>query len=279
MATKVKSKQISDVGQMLIDAKDDLDLAFDKIKDLILEDGVLVYRKLIVGTLTRKDREEQRSQIRTHIGPYVKMFGMFKEQILQKDLTWLMENEVNITTGKSKKANLPLSKVYAFCLRKNKDGVDKKNDRLDSIEAHLFFIFKYVCDGKADPESRKKIDAICAEYDVEEDDSAKRAVDNVVNRVSKLTKGGSLGSNQQDIASIVQALIGDGGAQGGMGGMGQLAEGLLSGKVTIPELIGQVKNSIESQQGEQQNEDSDAPQSKQSDPDDKGKDEATEDVE
>jgi hypothetical protein len=278
MTTKaIKTKQISDVGQMLIDAKDDFDLAFDKIKDLILEagqlppfkedDGVLVYRKLIVGTLTRKDREEQRAQIKTHVGPYIKMFGAFKEQILQKDLTWLMENEVNITTGKSKKANLPLSKVYAYCLRKNKDGVDK-NDRLDSIEAHLFFIFKYVCDAKDDATSRKKIDSICAEYDVEVDDSAKRAVDSVVNRVSKLAKGGPIGSNKQDIASIVTALVGDGSMQSGMG---ELAQGLLSGKVTIPELIGQVKDSIENQQGENQEE--------QTDPDDKGKDEVTEDVE
>jgi len=267
----MKSKQISDVGQMMIDAKDDLDLAFDKIKDLILEagqlppfkddDGVLVYRKLIVGTLTRKDRDEQRSQMRTHVGPYVKMLAAFKDQILQKDLTWLKENEVNITTGKSKKANLPLSKVYDHCLHKN-------DARLDSIEAHLFFIFKYVCDSKADPDTRKKIDSICAEYDVEEDDSAKRAVNSVVSRVSKLTKGGPVGSNPQDIASIVQALMGDGALQGnGMGGIGDLAQGLLSGKVTIPELIGQVKSSIEEQQGEQE-------ESQPADSDEKGKEEA-----
>lgn len=267
----VKTKQLSEVGQMLAEAKDDFDLAFDKIKDLVLEagqlppfkedDGVLVYRKLVMGTLRRKDRDEQRGQIKTHVGPYVKMFGAFKEQILQKDLTWLKENEVNITTGKSKSANLPLSKVYDYCLKKNES-------RLDSIEAHLFFIFKYVCDSKGDPESRKKMDAICSEYDVEEDDSTKRAVSSVVNRVSKLTKGGPVGSNPQDIAQIVTALVGDGSAQSGMG---ELAQGLLSGTLTIPDLIGQVKSTIEAQQGEQVD--------ANPDPDDKGKEEADGDVE
>jgi hypothetical protein len=266
----VKTKQLSDVGQALAKAKDDLDLAFDKIKDLVFEtaalppfkedDGVLVYRKLIMGTLKRKDAEEKRSQIKTHVGPYVKMFAAFKEQILEKDLTWLTENEVNITTGKSKKASLPLSKAYEYCLKKNET-------RLESMEAHLFFIFKYVCDNKGDPEGRKKIDAICAEFDVEEDDSAKRALNSVVGRVNKLAQGGKIGQSPQDIAQIVGALVGDGSSANGMG---ELAQSLLSGKLTIPDLIGQVKDSLEGQQAEPVEQEAPA------DEDDKGKEEADE---
>lgn len=248
----VKKKGLSDVGQMLAQAKDEFDLAFDKVKDLILESstlqpfkedtGVLLYRKLVLGTLKqgKKDREVQKDQIKKHVRPYKAMFEQFKDRIVEEDLTWLVENEINLQTGASKKAVLPLSKVYEHCLKKN-------TDKLDTIEAHLYFLFKHVCDEKTQGEYRAKLTAICNEYDMEEDDSAKRAVSSIVNRVKTRMPTGADGKepNVNDVTSIVQAIVGDGNMQNDMGG---LAQGLLSGKLTIPDLIGQVKQTIEASQ-------------------------------
>jgi hypothetical protein len=252
----VKKKALSDVGQMLAQAKDEFDLTFDKIKDLILEAstlppfkedvGLLLYRKLIMGTLKhgKKDREAQKDQIKTHVRPYKAMFEAFKNRIVEEDLEWLLEQEVNIQTGNSKKACLPLSKAYEFCLKKNPD-------KLDSIEANLYFIFKNVCDGKTQPEHKKKLEDICSQYQVEEDDSAQRAISSIVNRVkTNMPSGGADGKEPSvnDVTSIVQAIVGNGGMQNDMGG---LAQGLLSGKLTIPDLIGHVKQTIEASQESQ----------------------------
>lgn len=251
----MKKKGLSDVGQMLVQAKDGFDLAFDKIKDLILEasglppfkndTGVLLYRKLVMGTIKqgKKDREVQKDQIKTHVRPYKAMFEAFKDRIVEEDLTWMVESDVNIQTGASKKACLPLSKVYEYCLKKDES-------KLDSLEAHLYFLFKYVCDEKTQSEHRKKLDAICSEYQIEEDDSAKRAVSSIVNRVKTRMPTGTDGKepNVNDVTSIVQAIVGDGSMQSDMGG---LAQGLLSGKLTIPDLIGQVKQTIEASQSAQ----------------------------
>lgn len=249
----VKKKALSDVGQMLAQAKDEFDLAFDKIKDLIFEAaslppfkedvGILLYRKLVTGTSKygKKDREAQKEQIKIHVRPYQTMFEKYKDRIVEEDFEWLLENQIEIQTGNSKKAQLPLSKVYEYCLKKNED-------RLDTLESYLYFICKHVANEKTQPEYRKKLEKICSQYEVEEDDSAKRAVSSIVNRVkTRMPAGGPNGQEPSvnDVTSIVQAIVGDGNMQNDMGG---LAQGLLSGKLTIPDLIGQVKQSIEASQ-------------------------------
>jgi hypothetical protein len=250
-AVKVKQTAMTSIGQSLASSKDEFEKAFDKILDLILvatglkpfrdDTGLLMYRKLVTGTrLKVKDPNAKRDQIEKHVRPYRKLFEAYRTQIVQEDLSFIMETDIDIVTGNSKTAKLPLSKVYEYCL-KNDD------EALANLEANLYFIFKYLCDEKNEEADHKALAGICDQFQIEEDTSRQDVVSNIVSKVrnSAVAKGGEQPSMEQ-VGSIVQALIGDGDMQNNMGG---LATDLLSGKLTIPALIAQVKSSVEASQG------------------------------
>ena len=245
--TRVKRAVVSETGKMIASSKDEFELAFDKIKDLIFvatalkpfkqDTGLLVYQKLVLGTRRQKDAEDKRIQIAGHIRPYRKMFEAYKDRIVQEDLTWITEIEIDLVTGNSKTAKLPLSKVYDWCL-KNDD------DSLGTLEANLYYIFMHLTNKETEEAERKKLIAICDQYQLEEDQSTEKTVSNIVNRVKKSMPmgGGDKEPSMADVTSIVQGLIGNGGMDNDMGG---LANGLLSGQLTIPMLIENVRRAVE----------------------------------
>ena len=235
---------------MMLNAKDEFDLAFDKIKDLIFvatslkpfkeDTNLLVYRKNVLGTLRQRNLETKKAQIATHVGPYKKMLNAFKDRIGEEDLVWLTEVDIELVSGgAAKNAKLPLSKIYEFCLKHDEAS-------LTTIETNLYFIFKHLVDVKENPELRAKLDAICDQFEVEEDTSRDQTVSNIVNRVKAHmpSKPGAQPS-MDDVTNIVKAMMGDGAMQGEMGG---IANGLMSGTLTIPQLINQVKANVEAGQ-------------------------------
>ncbi len=270
MSTKrVKKKGVSDVGKMIESAKDEFDLAFDKIKDLILiacslkpwkdDVAILVYRKLILKTRKQKDITIKKDFISDHVRPFRKMLEAYHDRIIAEDLTWITESDIELVTGNSKKAKLPLTKIYEWCLKHNEN-------RLSDIEANLYFIFLHLLDEKKEAPARQKLREICEQYQMEEDTSMKDSVNSMVNTVRKHmpAQNGEEPSIDQ-IGDIVKAIVGGG---GGVDQMGGLAKGLLSGDLTIPDLIATVKENVE---GTQQEETDDIPRIV-----DKGKEEANE---
>lgn len=246
-ATRVKKAVVSDVGKMIANSKDEFELAFDKIKDLIFvatslkpfkqETGLLVYQKLVLGTRRQKDPEDKRIQIAGHVRPYRKMFEAYRDRIVQEDLTWITESEIDLVTGNSKTAKLPLSKVYEFCLKNDESS-------LGTLEANLYYIFMHLTNKDTESVERKKLIDICDQYQLEEDQSTEKTVSAIVDRVKRTmpTGGDDKPPSMNDISAIVQGLVGDGGMGNDMGG---LANGLLSGQLTIPMLIENVKRAVE----------------------------------
>lgn len=238
---------MSSAGKALASAKDEFDLAFDKIKDLIFvatgikmfskDTGLLLYQKLVLGTRRVKDDGSKKSQIAAHVRPYRKMFEAYRERITQEDLTWIMEVDIDIVTGNSKSAKLPLSKVYDWCL-KNDDT------KLGTLEANLYYIFMHLVDEAKEADDYKKLVEICGQYEMEEDTSTKQAVASVVNKVKATVAKGGVGedTSPEQLTAMVKSLIGDGTMEGSMGG---LATDLLSGKLTIQGLIENVKSAVE----------------------------------
>lgn len=259
--TKQKHVALSDVGKQIANLKDEFGLAFDQIKNIIFQvaaldewkqnDNVLFYRKLVVATNRNKDPSAKKDFIANFCTPWRKLFDTFHADILNEDLSFLTDNNIVMTTGRNKKAQLPLSEVYAYLLRNDES-------ELASLEAYMFHIFMHLVDEKKEAEYRETLKKICEQYGVEEDESSKNAVANICKTVK-----GSLGDLEgkqptlESITPIVKALI-DG--DGGMGGsMQTLAENLLNGKTDIPSLVGAVKQSFEADQAKQKGNNNNVP--------------------
>ena len=252
-STRVKKAAMTDIGQQLANAKDEFDLAFDKIKDLIFvatalkpwkqDTGLLVYQKLVLGTRKQKDRDTKRGQIAIHVRPYRKMLEAYHARIVQEDLTWIVEGDIEIVTGNSKSAKLPLTKVYEWCLKNDESS-------LGTLEANLYYIFRYLTDKEKEAAQHAALVKICDEFQMEEDTSMDQATANIVNKVKRSLPAGKVGeeASMDTVTAIVKGLVGDGNMEGDMGG---LASGLLSGQLTIPQLIENVKRAVESSQGAQ----------------------------
>ena len=235
--TKKKETQLTDIGKQLMENLNPLDLAMQKIKDLSLivaglppfkdNKDIKAYQHLMLKTV--KTRHEEHTKQNT--SAFKKMLETFRDRIADDDLTWLQENEVRIEK-KNSKAFLPLSEAYEFCMKSNEA-------KLNDMEATLFFIFLHLED--ENNESYAKIKSICNEYKLESNKGGD-AVANIVKKVRQNVPNGSAQPQAQDVMKVVQQIIG-----GGDGGdMQSLAESIMSGKLSIPQLVNQVKGAVES---------------------------------
>ena len=250
-ARVVKSKKagLSDVGKQLANMKDDFDMAFDRIKEITFmasghpqwkqEAGVLMYRKLVAATLRNKDIHKKKQFIQNFCRPWRKMYDQFRDSILGDDLGFLTKNTIVMTTGKSKSAQLPLSAMYLHFLKSDED-------KLATLEAHMFFMFMRLQDEKTEKEDRAALQEICSQYELEEDEASKSAISSIV----KTVKGSMANLNGEkpdvnNILPIVQAVLGNEDMQNNMHA---LATGLISGQTGIPDLVASVKQTVEADQ-------------------------------
>lgn len=257
---------MTDVGKTLFKSNRFV-LAFGEIENLSLlittlppfksNKHVLAYRHLLLKTKLQLKKDLENTQVvEGFTGPFIKMKDAFMARILDEDLTFLQEHEISIEKAKTE-ASLPLSAVYEYCMAK-----DETN--LNNFECTLLMLFRHLQD--PDTSEGKKLTEICKEFKKSEREVAgNNAVSNIVKKVKQnVGKGGvSEAPQTSDVMRIVQAIVGN----GEDGDIGSLAQGILSGQVTIPQLVEQVKSAVEGGQ----NDDAD-----QTEDDDKGKSEDNE---
>lgn len=247
----MKKAVMSPLGQELANMKSAHDLAFEQIKNLVLmiaglpefrdNTGVLLYRKLVVGVIKQKDPEKKKDFIVAQIKPWLKLYNAFRDNILREDLEFLSdktEETIKLITGNSKNAVLPLGDAYIYLLKNNVEQVD-------DMQAKLFFLFRHLVSEGAD--DRKKLDKICEQFEQAdaEDKVAGNAINTIVNKV-KGQMGSAVGQNGQpdmnNIGAIVQSIFSDTQLQNGMG---NLANGVMTGQISIPDLIKSVQKNVQ----------------------------------
>jgi hypothetical protein len=133
-----------------------------------------------------------------------------------------------------------LSAAYEWCLANDEN-------KLNDLECTLLVLFKHLQD--PDSPAGKKLAQICAEFKkTEKELEGQKAVSNIVKKVKQM--GGKDGITEQpqtaDVMKIVQAIMGG----GEDGDIGTLAQGILSGKTTIPDLVKQVQSAVQEEQEE-----------------------------
>ena len=264
-----KVKAMSPQAQQIMNAKNEFELAFDQIKNIIFKamglapwkDGgkgdkkeivqLQNYKRLIMATLKQKDRDTKMRYIREHCDPYLRMFMAYRDSVLEEDMTFLADpdEEITITTGKSKNAVLPISKVYMYLQSNDEDGQT-------DLEAKLLFCWKHLAG--VDSADRKALEAICEQYEIEENQSVKNTINNIVGSVkgsmSALDPGNGQEPTLENIAPIVEGVLGN---QGLQQGMADLAKGLMTGEMDIPTLMRHVKGSAQMHAAPQQNDEDD----------------------
>jgi hypothetical protein len=246
---------MSDVGKTLI-AGNRFSLAFDEIENLSSliisatpfkgDKHALAYRHLILkAKIQRKKNPEDTNIVNGFIGPFSKMKDAFITRILDEDLTFLQENEITIVKAKTE-ASLPLSKAYEWALQHDEE-------LLNNIECTLLMLFRHL--ENPDTPTGKKLTQICSEFKkTEKEIAGNNAVSNIVKKVKQnVGKNGTDSPQTADVMRIVQAIVGN----GEDGDIGSLAQGILSGQVTIPQLVEQVKTAVEGGGQEQESEDED----------------------
>ena len=246
VSVKSKKKGLSAVAQQIANAKDDLALAFDQIKNLVFlvkslgpwkdDKNIITYRRLILATLRQKGNNKK-TYIQNHVEPYNELLDAFKESILTEDITFLLEKTIIIQVGKQSKkggAQLNLSEVYRWCMDNDED------DTITDIEAKLFYIFKHL---SKDEDEKKQLEEICENFELEEDKSMQEAIISIVRKVK-----GSVGNLDTDtqpsvenLAPLIQTLVGDPSIHEAMG---SLAKNLMNGKTDIAGLVNNVKKSV-----------------------------------
>jgi len=245
---------LSPTGAALV-AGNRFNLAFEEIKNLSLivtsipkfksDKKAQAYRHLLLkAEIHRKKNPEDMNIVNGYIGPYIKMLNAFVKRITESDLTWLQENDVEVSKSGTE-AVLPLSTVYEWCMTHDEA-------KLNDLECTLFMLFRFLQDPNT--VEGKKLLEICKDFKVNAKESASNnAVSNIVKKVKQNVPAGSSGEAPQtaDVIKIVQAIVGG----GEDGDMGSLAQGILSGTVTIPQLVEQVKNAVAGDQQEPEEED------------------------
>jgi len=273
--SKKKVATFAPAAQRLMNSKNEFELAFDQIKNIIfkvvyLKDwsenvGVLNYKRLVLSTIKNKDSDDKMRYIRGHCEPFLRLYNAYRDFILEEDFGFLTDTtaEVNLTVGKSGQAILPLSAIYRF---------PQKNDEstLEDIEAKLLFIFKHLTGPESD--DRKRMDKICANYEVKEDQSVAKTIDGIVRGVrGDLATMNVQGrdANIADLMPFAQKIMSN---QDMQQGMTALATSLMTGQLDIPTLINQVKNSGSMQQFANENSDSVPGKGKEEDEEDPSED-------
>jgi hypothetical protein len=242
---------MTDVGKTLM-AGNRFSLAFDEIENLSSliisvtpfksDKNALAYRHLILkAKVQRKKNPEETSITNGFTGPFLKMRDAFISRILDEDLTFLQENEITIIKAKTE-ASLPLSKAYEWCLANDETS-------LNNLECTLLVLFRHLTDPNT--LEGKKLDQICAEFKkTEREVAGKNAVSNIVKKVKQnVGKNGVTDAPQtSDVLRIVQAIVGN----GEDGDIGNLAQDILSGKTSIPQLVAQVSQAVQNGQGDEE---------------------------
>ena len=243
----MKQTTLSPLGKQLANMKDDSGKAFDQIKNIVFlvaglpkwkEDvKVLHYRKLVMGVVRQKDQTKRKEFILSQIKPWVKLYNAFRDDILKEDLSFLSdENEepIRLMTGNSKNAVLPLGEVYIHLLKHDAD-------QSDDLQAKLFLTFRHLVGEQSS--DRKILNEICEQFELAEDIQASNAISSIVEKVRSFNTGnnGNQPPSMENIMPVVQAIFQDGGINSGMG---QLAEAVMSGKMSIPDLIGTVQKNV-----------------------------------
>jgi hypothetical protein len=257
----MKQAVLSPIGQQLENVKDNVALAFDQIKNLVImisslppwkdDTGALLYRKLVMGVVKQKDKERRKQLMLEQIKPWVKLYNAFREDILKEDLSFLGDTNsdpIKLITGNSKNAILPVGAAYIWLLKNDADKVD-------DMQAKLYILFKNLL-GENSPD-RKTLDEICDQFEVEEDKESANVIGNLVSRVQNqmVNVKGSDKPDMNQIMSVVNAVFQDGALQTNMG---TLAENVMTGKMGIPELVNQVKRSIDKNKTAEPEEDGEA---------------------
>jgi hypothetical protein len=240
---------LTDTGKALM-AGNRFVLAFEEIENLssILvslppfskDKTLLAYRHLILSSKLRLKKDpENMNLINSFTGSFTKMKDTFLERILEEDLTFFQENQITIIKAKTQ-ASLPLSAAYEWCLANDEN-------KLNDLECTLLVLFKHLQD--PDSPAGKKLAQICAEFKkTEKELEGQKAVSNIVKKVKQM--GGKDGITEQpqtaDVMKIVQVIMGG----GEDGDIGTLAQGILSGKTTIPDLVKQVQSAVQEEQEE-----------------------------
>lgn len=259
MKKVVKGQALTADGQALLNA-DRFGLAFDEIKNLssiIVEIPVFAknaeikaYHHLVLKA--QIERKKNPGVIKSYNNVFQQVLAMFLKRIVEQDLTWLQEKDEDgddreIKVGKKgAQAGINLSEVYKWCM------INDEN-KLNDIECTLLLIFKHLQD-PATPEG-EKLEKICADFKKNpQEDAAQKAVSNIVRKVKEQMpmQPGSQGPQTSDILKVVQALVGGDG--NGSGDMGTLAQGLLSGKIGIPDLVKTVQTTVQGDFGTDSNE-------------------------
>lgn len=252
-AVAVKKKAgLSDIGKQLANGKDNFAMAFDQIKNIVMmiagmekwkgNMNVLHYRKLVYGVVKQKDPEKRKDFIMLQVKPWMSLYNAFRDEILSEDLSFLSDEEeepIKLMTGSSKKAVLPLGEAYMHLLATDVNAVD-------DMEAKLFILFKNLTgEGSAD---RKTLDDICEQFVLEEDTGANDAIASIVSRVQKSMGDNNLKGNNapsmDNVMPVVQSIFQDGALQNNMG---NLANAVMNGQMSIPELIGTVQKNVQGQ--------------------------------
>lgn len=242
----MKVAMMTPIGKEMQNAKDNIGLAFDQVKNLVFmitgldswknDTGALLYRKLVMGVVKQKDPEKKKQFMRDQIKPWFKLYNAYREDILKEDFSFLTDSSsepIKMVTGNSKNAILPLGEAYIWLLKNDANQVD-------DMQAKLFILFKnLVGDNSSD---RKALDSICEQFEIEEDQATGNVIANIVSKVKGQMGPGKDGQPSMDnIMPIVQAIFQDGNLQNNMGA---LAESVMSGKMGIPDLINHVQRSV-----------------------------------
>lgn len=246
---KISKKKVATFGpaaQRIMNSKNEFELAFDQIKNIIfkvvhLKDwaenvGVLNYKRLVLSTIKNKDSDDKMRYIKGHCEPFLRLYNAYRDSVLEEDFGFLTDTkaEVNLTVGKSGQAILPLSAVYRFLQKSDEIAVE-------DLEAKLLFIFKHLTGPESD--DRKKMEKICANYEVKEDQSVAKTIDGIVRGVKDDLAGMNVQgreANVGDLMPFAQKIMAN---QDLQQGMTALATSLMTGQLDIPTLINQVKNS------------------------------------
>lgn len=247
--SRAKKVQISKAGLALMNADNNLRVAFDQIKDIVLalksikhfedDEGLKACRRLIGGVYRTKNPEKKLRFIKMQCRPWVSIFSTFKEEICEGSLDWLEKKEIVITVGTKKDAKLRLSYAYNYLFENSME------DHLGNMEANLFVMFKNL----ATPGSkeRKALESICEDFEDEEEVSDSR---NAIRLMSRKLKGkinsGEMNMEEGEAPPINQifSTLLEGGEEGLGGMVGGLMDDMMSGRMSFPDVVGIVKDEI-----------------------------------
>jgi len=188
----------------------DLIATFRQLEGFSDHSGLLNFDKVV--ETTNKKSGEQRENLENGMREvFAGFYRQNRDNILNGKWEFLKKDGFSIVFGRSGKANIPLSEVYAFVF-------DSNPEEIDSIEGVIYFVMQHVC-----PDSDlNRIMEICSEFEPQQSEVAAgnflSFIGNIVGRVSEKVTGANARNletedgqiNTMAIGEVVQDLLGDG---------------------------------------------------------------------